>query len=95
MEGNRVKLIKCDTGEWDENCHYTSDILFKINLLLYYITLFWEKLTSYEKFGHNLMLEMSTLPGKFQSFNAINGSIEILKNEKFWNILRAPNSEPP
>ena len=45
------------------------------------------------------------LSGKFQQFNAIDGSMKILKyswiskyfnsNEKFWNILRDPNSDPP
>ena len=25
----RVKLTKCDKVEWDEKCHYASDILFE------------------------------------------------------------------
>ena len=27
--GDKVKFTKCDTGEWDEKCHYASDILFE------------------------------------------------------------------
>ena len=29
MGADRVKFTKYDTDEWDENCHYASDILFK------------------------------------------------------------------
>ena len=29
MEANRIKLTKFGSGEWDENCHYASDILFE------------------------------------------------------------------
>ena len=29
MEGDGVKLTKCDTGEWNEKCHYASDILLE------------------------------------------------------------------
>ena len=29
MGADRVKFTKYDTGEWDENCHNASDILFK------------------------------------------------------------------
>ena len=36
-------------------------------------------MASYEKFGHNLTFE-SKLSGQFQRFNAIDGSIEMLKN---------------
>ena len=28
-ECDRVKLTKCDTGEYDEKYHYASDILFE------------------------------------------------------------------
>ena len=27
MRGDRVKLTKCDTGEWNEECHSASAIL--------------------------------------------------------------------
>ena len=27
--GDRVNLTKCDTGEWNEKCHYASDTLFE------------------------------------------------------------------
>ena len=30
--GHRVKLTKYDTGEWDEECRYASDILFEWSL---------------------------------------------------------------
>ena len=46
------------------------------NLLFYcQIILYWEKVTSDEKFNLN-----SKLHGKFQRFNAIDGSIKMLKN---------------
>ena len=43
MGSDRAKLTNCDKVEWGEKYHYASDILF-------------EKVTSYEKFGHNLTL---------------------------------------
>ena len=36
-------------------------------------------MTSHEKFNHNLTLK-SKFSGKFQRFNAIDGSIEMMKN---------------
>ena len=29
MKADRVKLTKCDTGEWDEKCHYASEIFLQ------------------------------------------------------------------
>ena len=29
MEGDRVKITKCDTDEWDEKCFYASDRFFE------------------------------------------------------------------
>ena len=62
MGGDRVKLTKCDTREWDEKCHYTSGTLFvwpMVNLQLYYhIILYWEKVNPCEKFSHSLSLEV-------------------------------------
>ena len=68
------------------------------NLLFYYhIILYWETVTSYEKFSHNLTLNI-------QIFWKI-WNIEMLKNswisknfnynEKLYNILQGPNSDPP
>ena len=50
-------------------------ICYFIVTLLFFVTLYWEKVTSFEKFNHN-----SKLHGKFQRFNAIDGTIEMLKN---------------
>ena len=36
-------------------------------------------MTSYDKLSHNLTIEIQI--GKFQYFNAIDGSIEMLKNK--------------
>ena len=49
-------------------------------LICYFIVIlfFLERMTSYEKFSHDLTLEL--LPGKVQRFNAIVGSVEMLKN---------------
>ena len=51
---DRVKLTKCDNVEWGDKCHYASEILFEwpmSNLLFYcHVILYWEKVTSYEKF---------------------------------------------
>ena len=63
-------------------------------------------MTSCEKFNHNLTLEVRIV-WKISVFNAIDKSIEMLKNSWIssnfnWNkkivaknILRALNSEPP
>ena len=52
--------MQVDKVEWVEKCHYASDLLFEwliFNLLFYsHITLYGEKVTSYEKFSHNLKL---------------------------------------
>ena len=49
-----------------------------ISLLFYcYIVLYSEKVTSYDKFSHSLTFEVQI--GKFQRFNAIGGSIKVLK----------------
>ena len=70
----------------DEKLHYAKDILLNghmINYLFYcHIVLYWDKLTS-------------KLHGKFQRFNAIDGSIEMVKNgwiskmsELKWKIVK-------
>ena len=51
-----------------------------ICFLYYHIILYWEKVISHEKFSHNLTFLKSKLSGKFQRFNIIDKSIEILKN---------------
>ena len=56
--------------------YFLNDPIF--NLLFYCHTiLYWEK--SYEKFSHNLTLDVQ-ISGKFQRFNAINEIKKILKN---------------
>ena len=62
-----------------------------VNLLFYcHVFLYWQKMTSYEKFSHNLAFKV---PGKFLRFNTFDESIKILKNswvsKNFnWNINR-------
>ena len=50
------------------------NLLFCCSIILYL-----EKMTSYEKFSKNLTLEVQ-ISGKCQCFNALYGSIEMLKN---------------
>ena len=59
-----------------------------------HIVLYWEKVTSYEKFSCSLPFK-SKLSAKFQLFNAIDRSMEMLKNswifQKFqlkWKIVK-------
>ena len=59
MGGDRVKSTKCDKVNGGEKCHYASDIIFEwphvwFDVLLPYYFLYCEKVTSYEKFSHNL-----------------------------------------
>ena len=55
-----------------------------VDLLFYcHIILYWEQVTSYEKFSHNLTFEWS--PNCVENFSVsmllvVDGSIEILKN---------------
>ena len=60
-----VKLTKCDKFEWGEKCHYQVTYFLNgpiFNLLFFcHIVLYWEKVTSYEKFSHNLTLEVQIL----------------------------------
>ena len=49
-----------------------------LNMLFCNIVLYLEKVTSYEKFSKNRTLEVQ-MSGKFQHFNALCGSIEIVK----------------
>ena len=72
--------MKCDTGELDEKCHYANEILFELTCC-FIVMLF------YNERKQLLMRDLSTvlplkpnLPGKFQRFSAIDGSIEILKH---------------
>ena len=57
----RVKLTKCDEVDWGEECHYQVTYFLNgpmLNLLFFIIVLYWEKVTSYEEFSHNLTLEV-------------------------------------
>ena len=49
-----------------------SNLLFYCKIILY-----WEKVTSYEKFSHNLPLK-SKLSGKFERFKAILKKVQHL-----------------
>ena len=54
--------------------YFLNDLMF--NLLFYcHITLYWEKVTSYEKSNYD-----SKLHGKFQRFNATDGTMKMPKN---------------
>ena len=76
---NRVKLAKSDKVELDEKCHYASDILFEWSpcfTVIFYIERKWllmRNLTTVSPWK-------SELSGQFQRFNAIDGSIEMLRN---------------
>ena len=64
-----TKLIEVKTATMEVTYFLNSPMS---NLLFYcFIILYWEKVTSYEKFRLTLT---------FQRFNAIDGSIKILKN---------------
>ena len=69
--------------EWNEKCYYADGIFLNgpMNNLLFYCHIFIhaEKVTSEEKFSHNLTLEVQNV-WKTQCFNAIYGRIEMLKN---------------
>ena len=76
----RVKLTKCDLMNGMKNT--VMQVTYSLNgsiisLLFPVIILHWEKLTSYNKFSHSLPLKVQI--EKFQRFNAINGSIKMLK----------------
>ena len=71
------------TGEWDEKCHYTKDILFNgcmVNVLfieiLFYIEWKWLLMRNLATILHL----KSQLCGKFQCFKGTDGNIEMLKN---------------
>ena len=56
-----VKLTKCDEFEWGEKCHYQVTYFLNgsiFNLFFCHIVLHWEKVTSYEKFSHNITPEV-------------------------------------
>ena len=61
--------------------YFLNSLMF--NLLFYcHIILYWEKVNSLRNLARILPLK-SKLSGKFQRFNAIDGSIKLLKNS--WN----------
>ena len=70
--------------KWDGKSHYANDVLLNDTTV---------KVTSHEKFSHNVTLEVK-FSGKFQLFNVINRSIEMMKNSSISKnfILRGPNS---
>ena len=59
--------------KWDENWHCASDILFEWPHFFFFfvhIVLYWEKVTSYEKFSRNLKVEFSKISIKMKSPNS-------------------------
>ena len=74
-----------------------------ILLFCWHILLYWEQVTSYEKFSNNRTLEVPILR-KISAFQCywwkVSKCWKILKfpkisNWKFWNILQDPNSKLP
>ena len=68
-------MTKCDKVEWGKNVimqvtYFLNDPMFTLLFCCHFV-LYCEKVTSYERFNHK-----SKLYGKFQHFNAIDGSIE-------------------
>ena len=82
--------------EWDKKSHYASEILSNgtpVNLLFYcHIILYREKVTSYEKFSHNLTLDVQIFLKKCRLFNA-----KYRNGENCWIsknfILRGPKQQ--
>ena len=63
-----------------------------VNLLFYCrIIIYWEKVTSEDKFSHNLAIKVQI--GKFQHFNAIDGSIEMLKSSWIFKNFMSPTQQ--
>ena len=60
--------------------YFLNGSMFNLLFCCHFV-LYWEKVASYEKFNHK-----SKLYGKFQRFNAINGSVEMLKIVEFLKI---------
>ena len=80
MGCDRVKSIKCDTGEWDEKCHtfwMTSWLICCFNVIFFYIERKWLLMKNVATI---LPLKLSE---KFQRFNAIDESIKMLKIVEF------------
>ena len=68
-------MTKCEKVEWGKNVimqvtYFLNDPMFTLLFCCHFV-LYCEKVTSYERFNHK-----SKLYGKFQRFNAIDGSIE-------------------
>ena len=68
-------MTKCDKVEWGKNVimqvtYFLNDPMFTLLFCCHFV-LYCEKVTSCERFNHK-----SKLYGKFQRFNAIDGSIE-------------------
>ena len=61
----RVKLTKYDKAEWGENVIMQVTYVLNVpmfNLLFFcHFVLYWGKVTSYEKFSHNLTHEVQTV----------------------------------
>ena len=91
--GVTVKLTDCVQVVLGEKCHFASGILFQLLLLviLFHIEREWLLMRNLT----TILPLKSKFPGKFHRFNAIDRSIEILKNNWIfknfqlkWNIVK-------
>ena len=71
-----VKWTNCNQDEWDEKCNYACNIHLLFNVILLYIERKWLLMRNLA----TILPLKSKLSGKFERFNAIGGSIEMLKN---------------
>ena len=75
---------------WGEKCHYASDILFFLiaPCLVFFVILFYIERNKWQRNLAAILPFKSKLSGKFQSFNAIDISIEMLKNSWIFNNFK-------
>ena len=74
-------MTKCDTRERNEKCHYASDAPFECPHGLFIVSLpYIDRRCLLKKNFATILPLKSKLSGKFQSFNATDASIEMLKN---------------
>ena len=87
--GDRVKLTKCDTGKWAEQCHMQVSSFLNdpmANLLFYcHIILYWKKVTSLEIYPRSYPWSQSCLE---------SSSVSMLLMEvlKYWKIVEFPKT---
>ena len=76
--GDRVKLTKCDTMEW--KTYFSNETIV---ILLFYCNIisYWEKVTSWEKFSHNLNFQIQIV-------------LKILAFQRHWGKNRNDKKQP-